>query len=545
MSNIVKKEGTVNSNHELAYTYDSNGNMKTVSKCENNVTTLQYEYYYDEANQLVRVDDYINDITTTYQYDMGGNIVLTKNYNRTTYSSTSTPTSQEIYSYDSSWKDKLISVNGKTLTYDIIGNLLTYNGKTHTWIAGRKLATFTNDNCSISFTYDENGLRSQKSVTQNGTTKTYKYTWMDGKLVGQSDGINTLRFIYDENDEVVGFVNNDSTVYLYMKNILGDIISIVDENGLVVVNYEYDAWGKVISITGSLADTIGILNPIRYRSYYYDTESSYYYLNSRYYDPELKRFINADKLKSLYAPKTTYLYADSANVFAYCANSPVRMVDYSGEREALGSAYIAIYAFLFLFILDEYEVAFKITSSANTKKGKISIVLYTLCNKHYFAEKMWPFYQLIGDEIFELMSLYATSLFYERYYNEHNDVNPNDRTIKRPFLFSDDCVFDETKEHVLGYWYAIGKIKIKPFTTVLFVGSFFNKSKLKISCSEVDIAEQDAARIRDRTFFAYFSGIRECYKYTKADPYWQYGKIRTYQNVKNSWKTSKIPTDML
>ncbi len=556
VSNIIKKNGTANSTYTLKYTYDSNGNIKTVSNCSNNTTALQYEYYYDEVGQLVRVDDYINNITAVYQYDIGGNIVSTKNYNRATYSSVSTPTSQDIYSYDSSWKDKLTSVNGKTLTYDIIGNLLTYNGKTHAWIAGRKLATFTNDNCSISFTYDENGLRSQKSVTQNGKTKTYKYTWMNDKLIGQSDGINTLRFIYDENDEVVGFVNNDSNIYLYMKNVLGDIISIVDENGLAVVNYEYDAWGKLISITGSLAGTIGTLNPIRYRSYYYDTESSYYYLNSRYYDPELKRFINADKLKSLYSPKSTYLYADSVNAFAYCANSPIRMVDYSGEKESTNFASYFINALVFSIelvcyykkhiqvISDGSLVSFKAKNLDKniyykSKKGVLQILLVNPLGSRMFSNFIYDFYLCLGEKVFDAIAILALDEFYKRFPKAHKKYYGD--TPKREFLFSESCVSKEIKDHVFGYWYAVDKhSEVRVVTLLMNAYGLGDKRKLEQRCKTIDIAEQDAADGIDRTIFEYYSGINEIYKNTYADPYYMGNGIRVYQNVRNEWKVNPI-----
>jgi RHS repeat-associated protein len=74
----------------------------------------------------------------------------------------------------------------------------------------------------------------------------------------------------------------------------GDVTKIVDTSGNTVVTYTYDSWGKVLSVTGTLATTVGKKNPIRYRGYYYDTESNLYYLNSRYYDPETGRFISAD-----------------------------------------------------------------------------------------------------------------------------------------------------------------------------------------------------------------------------------------------------------
>ena len=92
----------------------------------------------------------------------------------------------------------------------------------------------------------------------------------------------------------------------------------------MVVSYIYDAWGKVYSVTGSMADTLGTINPIRYRSYYYDTETGFYYLNSRYYDPEIKRFINADSQLSMGSVAGT-------NLFAYCGNNPINMTDSMGN----------------------------------------------------------------------------------------------------------------------------------------------------------------------------------------------------------------------
>ena len=115
-------------------------------------------------------------------------------------------------------------------------------------------------------------------------------------------------------------------------NLQGDVIGIYDGNGNVVVEYTYDSWGKLISITGSLASTIGIKNPLRYRGYYYDTETSLYYLQSRYYDPETCRFINADSL--LVAGD----YLQGTNLFAYCLNNPVMYSDPSGYESTYSPA---------------------------------------------------------------------------------------------------------------------------------------------------------------------------------------------------------------
>ncbi len=99
---------------------------------------------------------------------------------------------------------------------------------------------------------------------------------------------------------------------------------ILNFGGGVVVNYTYDAWGNVLSVTGSMADTLGAANPFRYRGYYYDTETGWYYLQSRYYDPQVGRFINADGIIGANGGITGY------NMFAYCNNNPVMYVDPSG-----------------------------------------------------------------------------------------------------------------------------------------------------------------------------------------------------------------------
>ena len=93
---------------------------------------------------------------------------------------------------------------------------------------------------------------------------------------------------------MIYFTYNNETYY-YEKNLQGDIVAILDANGNTVVEYTYDIWGKLLGITGSLADTIGTINPLRYRGYYYDEDTKLYYLNARYYSPEWRRFISPDE----------------------------------------------------------------------------------------------------------------------------------------------------------------------------------------------------------------------------------------------------------
>ena len=119
-------------------------------------------------------------------------------------------------------------------------------------------------------------------------------------------------------------VNFSGTDYYYVANIQGDIMAILNTSGEPVVQYNYDAWGKLLSTTGTLADTLGEVNPLTYRGYVYDHDSGYYYLQSRYYDPEVGRFINADGLV------TTGQGLLGNNMFVYCNNNPIILSDAQG-----------------------------------------------------------------------------------------------------------------------------------------------------------------------------------------------------------------------
>ncbi len=189
-------------------------------------------------------------------------------------------------------RDLVTAFDGQSISYDSIGNPTSYyNGTrwTMTWANGRSLATASDGTTSLSFTYDTNGLRTSKVV--NGTT--YRYYYAGGKLMRMTWGANILDFFYDESGLPYAMKYN-GTVYYYVTNLQGDVMRIVDASGTVMACYDYDPYGKVISATGTLAN----VNPLRYRGYVYDQETGFYYLNSRYYDPAVGRFINADVLVS-------------------------------------------------------------------------------------------------------------------------------------------------------------------------------------------------------------------------------------------------------
>ena len=293
----------------FSYTYDNVGNITSVTR--NGLTTT---YEYDSLGQLTRVNDPHAGKSTMYLYDCGGNMT---GYLSAPY--TLAPTLEGVnetvfYTYgDSNWKDKVTAIGGKAITYDAIGNPLTYDGWTFTWKAGRMLASMVKTGTNAQFTYDHNGMRIRKIV--NGVTTNYT---LNGKnVVHMTQGGHDLHFFYDAQGKP-GMVTYNDVDYFYVYNLQGDVVALIDANGTQVVEYVYDAWGYPISKTGSLAATIGTLNPFRYRGYVYDEEMGLYYLRSRYYNPVWKRFISSDRI-----------YHN--NLFMYCVNAPVAKNDTDGK----------------------------------------------------------------------------------------------------------------------------------------------------------------------------------------------------------------------
>ena len=143
-------------------------------------------------------------------------------------------------------------------------------------------------------------------------------------MLAQKTGNNTVWYYYDCNGTREA-LEYGGQVYYYLYNAQGDVMALYDNDLNIVTEYTYDSWGKLLSVTGSLASTVGQANPFRYRGYYYDAETELYYLNSRYYDPEVGRFINADGYVS------TGQGVLGNNMFAYCGNNPVNLFDEYGQ----------------------------------------------------------------------------------------------------------------------------------------------------------------------------------------------------------------------
>ena len=220
------------------------------------------------------------------------------------------------------WKDKLASYDGQAITYDNAGNPTNYDGLTFAWQNGNQLKSITGNGLDISYKYNYDGIRTEKTV--NGITTDYHL--VNGNVTFETDGTDTIYYTYDNSGNILS-MNLNGTEYYYLKNAQGDILGLTDNTGTQVVSYTYDSWGKLVSITGSLADTIGVKNPYRYRGYRYDTETGLYYLQSRYYNPEWGRFINNDSKAGSVGELL------GLNIFAYCKNNAINMEDPSGHRE--------------------------------------------------------------------------------------------------------------------------------------------------------------------------------------------------------------------
>ena len=324
------------------YTYNNVGYITHIYRNG----SLVYSYSYDDLGQLVRENNADTNRTYVYTYDTTGNILSKKVYGYTTSSSIST-TLYNTYTYDygkTDWNDLLQGYNGVNFSHDDIGNPLSYyNGSSYEfkWKQGRRLQEAKTGGVTYTYTYNDEGIRTAKMFDYNndGVVDVTHYYHLAGSQILSEEWTDTsevthlLVYNYDADGTIMGMSYRNSTYtdtqrfdsYLFIKNIQGDVIHIYDENGNKVVSYTYDAWGNITSTTGSMASTIGKMNPFRYRGYYYDEELGFYYLNSRYYDPKIGRFINADGFVNANGDIVGY------NLFAYCSNNPVMGYDPTGN----------------------------------------------------------------------------------------------------------------------------------------------------------------------------------------------------------------------
>ena len=312
----------------LRYTYDAMGNILTENRLNPDSSTAEsLTYTYDNQFQLTGAVSSVNG-AWNYRYDTYGNL-RGKDHGSDSVS----------YTYgDANWLDLLTAVSGTkngtsfsgSYTYDGAGNPTSFfnvgdlSTWTMTWRNGRELATASNGTHSVSYDYDVNGLRTYKIV--DGVRHDYVYA--SGQLLRESftlDGHSYVYdFLYDQSGRpyMLNYISNGySSRYYYVLNLQGDVMALVTSEGVEVAKYTYDAWGNV---TPDTTLWLSNRNPLRYRGYYYDTETGFYYLQSRYYDPALGRFINADSYASTGQGFLGY------NMFAYCGNNPAASFDHYG-----------------------------------------------------------------------------------------------------------------------------------------------------------------------------------------------------------------------
>ena len=317
-TNLVRS--ITHGDNTITYEYDNLGNITKIKY--NDVVVSEFEF--DDKNQLIK--EIRGDYEIIYEYDGHGNILK-----RIITNTETEETETIIYEYNnSSWTDQLTSFNGKEITYDAIGNPLTFGDYiSFGWKNGRQLESFidTNRDLVISYKYNNDGSRISKIV--NGVETRY---FLDGDniIFSETEG-RVIRFTYDSVGNLVS-LNYNGNYYFYIFNIKGDVIGLLDGNLNKVVRYEYDAWGVHLAILDGEGNDISEdlthianINPFRYRSYYFDQETGLYYLQTRYYNPEIGRFINADGLVD------TGTGILGHNMFAYTDNNPVMGYDPDGK----------------------------------------------------------------------------------------------------------------------------------------------------------------------------------------------------------------------
>ena len=538
IEDTVKYDG--NSSASSEYTYNSNGNttqksleygnntieINNVYDNKNRITESGYDssdrayYSYDSNSQITRVDNNILNCTSAYTYDSHGNILTKSVYGYTRNDILSNPTETTTFTYSNDgWNDKLIAVNNDSLTYDSIGNVLSYGNKTFTWTSGRNLASITDGNNTYSYTYDENGIRTSKTV--NGTT-TY-FNTKDGIILSQTDGTNALYFQYDNNGTPIGFIYN-GTQYLYLTNQMGDVISITDAQGNELVQYEYNEWGGIGSITTTnntaTENTLANINPIRYRGYYYDNETQYYYLQSRYYNPYICRFINADRVD--YTDKERHC---GNNLYAYCANNPIIHKDPSGHFLLIIMIILAISKSNINSVLSPYLSKIVSASTKNkygtSNKGKIRIDLNYSSS---FVSDLHSSYKSNPSATARIIAEYGERKF--------------KNVLNRDIVFDTNCLEREINIHIAAFLIAKKYRDISKPNGIS--ASAFNK--IIEHATPVDILEADVYNGWQTEVFSYFYGIRSKYYKTKKDPYYYYtGLIKNRDIPANpSWRTIKL-----
>jgi len=315
--------------NEITYIYYANGNVRQVF--ENGVLTS--EYVFDNLNRLIRHYHTTNrrDIFT---YDAGGNITRIRRYERRPNSTLWNILSTDTFTYSANgWRDLQTRINGQTITHDAIGNPIRYRSSgpglpqiEFEWQNGRQLRQIRNA-CrgrglgTVTMEYDYLGRRTRKINNQWES----RFFWDGDRLIGEQR-LGEMIWYYHDDQGVSGmrWRGND---YHFRRNMFGDVLAIYNSRGELMGTYEYDAWGNHTN-DWDIPGSVMRWNPWRWRGYFWDEETGFYYLGSRFYDPETGRFLNADEPTMLFLTST--MGNGGANLFAYALNNPVMNYDPTG-----------------------------------------------------------------------------------------------------------------------------------------------------------------------------------------------------------------------
>ena len=400
-------------NTQLAYNYEYNDNTTRVTRSdgfikevvqnedeENKKSTLTTKYEYkaldDKKETLVsKIEtdssdgDKIKNRTTLYNGDVlsetmsdDGKLCATNLYsdkykkNILKYNSVEDDSTHRTFDIEKYGENKNIDY-----TYDSSGNPKEYyNGMSFNWYRGRQLqeATLANGN-RVTFKYNEDGLRTYKDTEKTTTT----YEWDDTKLIRETVTYKKtgkkydIWYMYDSGNNVIGFEYSQlseidetlkATRIYYEKNLQGDVTGLLDARGAKIASYTYDAWGNVITDTEKSFCYEGYevpfeLNHVLYRGYYYDgsctdteSDTNLYYLQSRYYDAEVRRFVNADDV-SVLSVELCSIFED--NLYIYCNSNPVNNSDQNGyiAQAIIGAATGILVSALLYYV--EYKLGMR------------------------------------------------------------------------------------------------------------------------------------------------------------------------------------------
>ena len=291
------------------YEYDVRGRIIKIKNDQD-----ETRYTYDAIGRLIREDNEALNKTILYQYDAAGNLLLKK---ECSYSLQEKPSVLETSSYTYQ-KDRLLHMNGTNITYDVMGRPISIGNHTLTYNKKGNLISYDN----FSYTYGMNGIRTSKTVNNETTT----YCVLKDKIFLETSNHKTILYHYAAN-RIIGFTYNNIE-YFYERDLQGNIVRIYRKDNLAIVaEYTYDAYGNHVVSNFSEAN-IGDINPIRYRGYYFDVETGFYYLNSRYYNPQTARFLTPDSLSILNETKSQI---NGLNLYSYCGNDPVNYTDRTGH----------------------------------------------------------------------------------------------------------------------------------------------------------------------------------------------------------------------